>query len=180
LGLAVLATLAISALFADALAAMPDEQHLLERLDAPAWTGGEHGYVFGSDQLGRDELARMVHGARVSLTVGIVGVALSGGVGVTLGLIAGYLGGVADRVIMRVARELLGKLRAARRVPARLLGVALSSLAQDPEADQLTLFDSEADPLAETERDRLLVRTVDRVREKFGPKSILPASLAEE
>jgi DNA polymerase-4 len=87
---------------------------------------------------------------------------------------------VADRVIMRVARELLGKLRAARRVPARLLGVALSSLAQDPEADQLTLFGGEADPLAETERDRLLAKTVDRVREKFGAKSILPASLREE
>ena len=87
---------------------------------------------------------------------------------------------VADRVIMRVARELLGKLRTARRVPARLLGVALSSLAQDPEADQLTLFGGEADPLTETERDRLLAKTVDRVREKFGAKSILPASLAEE
>ncbi|MFN2564975.1 MAG: DNA polymerase IV [Gemmatimonadaceae bacterium] len=86
---------------------------------------------------------------------------------------------VSDRVIMRVARELLAKLRAARRVPARLLGVALSSLGQDPEADQLTLFGAEADPLAETERDRLLARTVDRVRERFGAKSILPASLTE-
>ncbi|MDQ3950132.1 MAG: hypothetical protein M3282_07280, partial [Gemmatimonadota bacterium] len=86
---------------------------------------------------------------------------------------------VSDRVIMRIARELLAKLRAARRVPARLLGVALSSLAQDPQADQLTLFAADAGPLAETERDRIVARTVDRVREKFGPKSILPASLAE-
>jgi hypothetical protein len=84
---------------------------------------------------------------------------------------------VSDRVIMRVARELLMKLRAARRVPARLLGVALSSLAQDPEADQLTLFARDADPAAETERDRVLARTIDRVREKFGPASILPGSL---
>jgi DNA polymerase-4 len=87
---------------------------------------------------------------------------------------------VSDRVIMRVARELLVKLRGARRVPARLLGVALSSLGEDPEADQLTLFAREADPLAETERDRLVARTVDRVREKFGPKSILPAGLARD
>jgi hypothetical protein len=78
---------------------------------------------------------------------------------------------------MRVARELLTKLRATRRVPARLLGVSLSSLGQDPHADQLTLFTAEANPLAETERDRLLARTVDRVRERFGPKAILPASL---
>jgi DNA polymerase-4 len=84
---------------------------------------------------------------------------------------------VSDRVIMRVARELLTKLRAARRVPARLLGVSLSSLGQDPYADQLTLFATAADPLAETERDRLLARTVDRVRERFGPRAILPASL---
>jgi DNA polymerase-4 len=87
---------------------------------------------------------------------------------------------VSDRAIMRVARELLVKLRAARRVPARLLGVALSSLGEDPEADQLTLFAGEPDPLAETERDRLVARTVDRVREKFGAKSILPASLSGE
>jgi DNA polymerase IV len=85
---------------------------------------------------------------------------------------------VSDRVIMRVARELLTKLRAARRVPARLLGVSLSSLGQDPHADQLTLFAAAADPLSETERDRLLARTVDRVRERFGPRAILPASLA--
>jgi DNA polymerase-4 len=86
---------------------------------------------------------------------------------------------VADRAIMRVARELLAKLRAARRVPARLLGIALSSLAQDPTADQLALFAADADPLAETDRDRMLARTVDRVREKFGAKSILPAALTE-
>ncbi|MGQ0641571.1 MAG: Y-family DNA polymerase [Gemmatimonadaceae bacterium] len=85
---------------------------------------------------------------------------------------------VADRVIMGVARELLTKLRAARRVPARLLGVALSYLAHDPKADQLQLFAREPNPLAETERDRVVARTVDRVRQKFGSKGILPASLS--
>ena len=83
---------------------------------------------------------------------------------------------VSDRIILRVARELLAKLRVARRVPARLIGVALSSLAQDPKADQLTLF-AAADPLSETDRDRALARTVDRVRERFGSKGILPAAL---
>jgi DNA polymerase-4 len=87
---------------------------------------------------------------------------------------------VADRVIMGVAKQLFAKLRASRRVPARLLGVALSSFAQDPKADQLTLFAASAapDPLAETARDRLVAHTVDRVRERFGEKGIIPASLA--
>jgi DNA polymerase-4 len=87
---------------------------------------------------------------------------------------------VTDRVLMRVARELLKKLRAARRVPARLLGVALSSLGQDPEADQLRLFEAVRGTDAETERDRRLTRAVDRVRERFGPRSIIPASLADD
>jgi DNA polymerase IV len=85
-----------------------------------------------------------------------------------------------DRIILKVARELLLKLRVARRVPARLLGVALSSLGQDPGADQLTLFATRSDPLAETERDRVLARTIDRVREKFGATGILPASLSQD
>jgi DNA polymerase-4 len=87
---------------------------------------------------------------------------------------------VSDRVLWRVARELLMKLRASRRVPARLLGVALSSLGQDPEADQLKLFEAASNSDAETERDRTLARAVDRVREKFGRHSIGPASLAED
>ncbi len=87
---------------------------------------------------------------------------------------------VSDRVILRVARELLTKLRGARRVPARLLGVALSALAHDPKADQMILFSAGPDLSAETDRDRLVARTVDRVRDKFGPKGILPASLTRD
>jgi DNA polymerase-4 len=83
---------------------------------------------------------------------------------------------VTDRVIMSVATGLLEKLRAARRVPARLIGVSLSSLATDPKADQLSLFSS-ADPQHETSRDLALARVVDRVREKFGRKGIVPGSL---
>jgi DNA polymerase IV len=86
---------------------------------------------------------------------------------------------VSDRVIMGVARELLTKLRVARRVPARLIGVQLSSLAHDPKADQLPLFGPDRGPLAETDRDRTLARAVDLVREKFGRKGIIPASLSD-
>ena len=86
---------------------------------------------------------------------------------------------VSDRVVMGVAKELLAKLRATRRVPARLIGVALSSLAEDPKADQLTFFYRD-DPLAETDLDRSISRTWYRVREKFVALGIVPAALVDE
>lgn len=86
---------------------------------------------------------------------------------------------VTDRVIMSVATELLHKLRRSRRMPARLIGVALSSLADDPGADQLGLFAAE-DPLQETERDLTIARAVDRVRERFGSRGIVPGTLIED
>ena len=87
---------------------------------------------------------------------------------------------VSDRVLLQVSRELLAKLRQARRVPARLLGVAVSSLAQDPEADQLALFASKSEDSLETHRDRVLAKAVDRVRARFGPKSVMPGTLTEK
>jgi DNA polymerase-4 len=89
-------------------------------------------------------------------------------------------GVIADRVIHAVAKSLLAKLRASRRVPARLLGVALSALAADPDADQLALFQSAVEKDDETARDRALVRAVDRLRDKFGSDGIVPARLSEQ
>jgi len=86
---------------------------------------------------------------------------------------------ISDRVILEIARRLLSKLRRARRVPARLLGVSLSSLAGDATVDQLTLFQRTDSEIAETDRDRVIARTVDRVRAKFGEKGIFPAGLAD-
>ena len=86
---------------------------------------------------------------------------------------------ISDRVILEVGRQLLSKLRDKRRVPARLIGVALSSLAADSTADQMTLFELADERVAETDRDRVLARTVDRVRAKFGDRGILPARLID-
>jgi DNA polymerase IV len=86
---------------------------------------------------------------------------------------------MSDRVILEVAHALLAKLRSARRVPVRLVGVALSSLGTDATADQLTLFDLRDSRTRETDRDRLLARTVDSVRAKFGARGILPARLID-
>jgi DNA polymerase-4 len=85
---------------------------------------------------------------------------------------------VSDRVIMETAKELLQKLRGVRRVPARLIGVALSSLSEDPLADQLHLFSSD-DQRLESDRDLAIARTVDKVRKKFGSKGIVPGALVE-
>ena len=82
---------------------------------------------------------------------------------------------VSDRVILRVAHDLLASLRKARRVPARLVGVRLSGLAPAERLSQLPLETSDV----ETERDRGLTRAIDRVREKFGRKSILPGGITE-
>jgi len=80
---------------------------------------------------------------------------------------------VSDRVILRVAHDLLAGLRNARRVPARLVGVRLSGLAKASGTDQLTILSDE------TDRDRGLSRAIDRVREKFGRKSLLPGGITE-
>lgn len=78
----------------------------------------------------------------------------------------------SDRALFAVARTLLAKLRRARRVPARLVGVSLSNFGTAP-AVQLALFDGSAPPL-ETARDRELSRAVDAVRARFGRDAIAP------
>jgi DNA polymerase-4 len=82
---------------------------------------------------------------------------------------------VSDRVILRVAHQLLATLRKARRVPARLVGVRLSGLAAAKAGAQLALLERSE----ETERDRGLARAIDRVRGKYGQKSITPGGLAK-
>jgi len=83
---------------------------------------------------------------------------------------------IADRVILETARSLLARLRRERRVSARLLGVALSSLQAPVQSAQLSLFETPG-PSLETARDRALVDAVDRLRAKFGDAAIVPGRL---
>ena len=83
---------------------------------------------------------------------------------------------ISDRVILATARALLARLRRERRVRARLLGVALSSLGMPDRAAQLSLFETPSATL-ETARDRALVGAVDRLRAKFGDTVIVPGRL---
>ncbi|MCD6278124.1 MAG: ABC transporter permease [Desulfurococcales archaeon] len=75
----------------------PIEQHLEDRLQPPSPK-----YLFGTDELGRDILSRVLYGSRIALRVGVLVALISAAIGVTLGLISGYYGGIIDEVIMRI------------------------------------------------------------------------------
>jgi peptide/nickel transport system permease protein len=69
----------------------------------PFWMeGGSSAALLGTDFQGRDVLSRLIHGARVSLIVGIMGTLVAGSIGTFMGILAGYVGGFVDQMIMRV------------------------------------------------------------------------------
>lgn len=93
-----------SALLAPVLAPHdPLSQSLAFRLLPPIWDGGDWAHPFGTDQLGRDVLSRLIYSGRVSLAIGIMAVLFSGILGVTAGIVAGYRGGWVDEALMRLA-----------------------------------------------------------------------------
>ena len=94
----------------------PNAQNLLGRMKAPGTTSRAFHYLLGSDELGRDLLTRLIHGARVSLSVAFSAALLSGTVGVVLGMLAAYLRGWVEVVVMRVVDIFLS-------VPAILLAI---------------------------------------------------------
>jgi peptide/nickel transport system permease protein len=103
IGLAIIVIFIISAIFAPVLAPYnPNEQNVMNSLRQP---GGAH--LLGTDALGRDILSRVIYGSRTSLLIGITVVAVSAVVGMGLGLIAGYFGGWAYTIIMRVIDALM-------------------------------------------------------------------------
>ena len=103
-GITVLLAMGGAALLAPQLAPWdPARQMLLKRLRPPAWEArGLREHPLGTDHLGRDILSRILYGGRISLAVSLSSVALATTLGVTLGLCAGFFGGRADAIIMRV------------------------------------------------------------------------------
>jgi peptide/nickel transport system permease protein len=104
-GVVVVAIVLLTALGASWVAPFdPIEQDIGERLKPPGWRDeGGRTHLLGTDHLGRDILARIVHGARPALLVGAAAVAISGVLGMMAGLLAGYFGGRVDDVLMRLA-----------------------------------------------------------------------------
>jgi peptide/nickel transport system permease protein len=101
LGSAIILTLVVLAIFAPAIAGHdPYLQDLTKRLLPPVWVeGGTWEHPFGTDRLGRDYLARLLYGARISLTIGVGAASIGALIGVTLGVCAGYFGGRVDQVV---------------------------------------------------------------------------------
>ncbi len=118
LGLVILSIIVFLAIFADQIADYDQvviKQNLRYRLKPPS---AEH--WLGTDEFGRDIFARLIHGARVSLAVGILAVGIAIGVGGLLGALAGYYGGKLDNIVMRVMDVFLA-------VPSILLAIAIVS-----------------------------------------------------
>jgi peptide/nickel transport system permease protein len=97
-GLVVLAIFAVLAVFAPWLSPQdPIQTHPRDSLERPGST-----YWLGADRLGRDQFSRIIWGARVSLTIGVVGVGIATLSGITVGMLAGWAGKWADEVLMRI------------------------------------------------------------------------------
>lgn len=96
--------LIFTAIFANFLAPYAyNETSLTERRLPPAWAEkGSMDHVLGTDTLGRDILSRAIYGARISLSVSLLAIAITTTIGTTLGIVAGYLGGRIDAFIMRL------------------------------------------------------------------------------
>ena len=118
LGLVILSVVVLAAIFANLIAdyeTVVIAQNLRDRLQGPSAQ-----YWLGTDEFGRDIFARIIHGARVSLMVGVLSVAIAIVLGGSLGAVAGYYGGKLDNYIMRVMDIFLA-------VPSILLAIAIVS-----------------------------------------------------
>lgn len=119
LGLIVIATFVVMTIFAPWLAPYPEQglgvPNLPEMFAPPSLS-----HLFGTDNLGRDILSRVIMGSRISLQVSFIVVAIAIGTGTPLGAIAGYIGGWIDEAIMRVTDLFLA-------FPSLLLAIAIAA-----------------------------------------------------
>lgn len=121
-GLVVIVLIALVAVFADLLAPhSPIEQYRDALLVPPVWAGGSWNHPLGTDDIGRDILSRLIHGARLSMIIGSIVVTLSLVVGTVLGLAAAFFKGVTDIAIMRLMDIMLA-------LPSLLLAIVIVAI----------------------------------------------------
>lgn len=115
--------ISLVAIFADVIAPhSPFEQYRDAILTPPAWQdGGTWTYPLGTDDVGRDMLSRLIHGARLSLFVGVLVVTLSLAAGILLGITSGYIGGYFETMVMRLMDIMLA-------LPSLLLAMAIVTI----------------------------------------------------
>ena len=123
IGMALIIVLVVLAATAGVVAPhSPNEQFRDFTLTPPAWSeGGSMRFLLGTDAVGRDILSRLIYGTRLSLLIGLISVAISMTGGVTLGLIAGYVRGLTETVIMRLMDVMLA-------LPSLLLAIAVVAI----------------------------------------------------
>ncbi len=118
-GLSVVFLLVLIALLAPWIVPYPEDTvdaHIKDRFLSPSSR-----HLFGTDELGRDVFSRVLVGSRISLQVGVIAIGLALAIGVPLGVVAGYAGGVLDEAIMRITDVFLS-------FPPLLLAMAISTL----------------------------------------------------
>src|SRR5205085_2451597 len=100
----------------------PDLTNAAAFLRPPSWqAGGSTEFLLGTDAIGRDILSRLIHGARLSLSIGVAVVLISVAVGITLGLIAGFARGITEIFIMRLMDIILT-------LPSLLLAIVIVAI----------------------------------------------------
>jgi peptide/nickel transport system permease protein len=123
IGSVILALIALAALLAPWLSPHdPYAQEVTQRLIPPAWYAkGSWEHLLGTDKLGRDYLSRLLYGARVSLFIGLATALISGLIGTTMGVLAGYYGGRVDAVVSYIVTTRLA-------LPVVLVALATAAL----------------------------------------------------
>jgi peptide/nickel transport system permease protein len=131
----ILAILILAAIFAPLIAPQnPYDGASLDMWKAelpPVWQqGGEWPYLLGTDTQGRDMLSAILYGTRISIVIGVASVALSLVIGMTAGLVAGYFGGFADNLLMRIGDITLS-------IPTILVAILVSTVVRQMLPDSL-------------------------------------------
>jgi peptide/nickel transport system permease protein len=114
--LIVLGLIAVLAVFADVVAPYDFRERPLRTTTPPSWD-----HPFGTDQIGRDIMSRVIYGARISLRIGIVATFISVVIGVVTGAVSGYFGGLIDTVISRIVEVFLS-------IPYIVLAVSIAAV----------------------------------------------------